>query len=111
MTKELTAFAAHEADNVATALEASATGGSVQVYGFRREAVTAGEDIPLYHKIALENIPFGANIVKYGVTVGRATRDIPVGSWVHIHCMESLYDARSSKLDPVSGTRKAGEAL
>ena len=42
-------------------------------------------------------------IVKYGVVIGRATKDIPMGSWVHLHVMRSNYDERSSHLNVNTG--------
>ena len=43
------------------------------------------------------------DILKYGVVIGRATADIPAGSWVHLHVMRSLYDERSGHLDVNTG--------
>ena len=42
-------------------------------------------------------------IVKYGVVIGRATKPIPAGSWVHLHVMRSNYDERSSHLNVHTG--------
>lgn len=47
--------------------------------------VTAQDDIPLYHKIALCDIKEDENIVKYGENIGRASMDIVKGSHVHTH--------------------------
>ena len=41
--------------------------------------------------------------MKYGVVIGCATKEIKMGQWVHLHNMKSLYDARSSSLDVVTG--------
>ena len=41
------------------------------------------ENIPEAHKVALNDIPAGAPIVRYGSVIGFAERDIPKGSWVH----------------------------
>ena len=41
--------------------------------------------IPAGHKVALRDIPAGAEIVKYGFPIGTATEDIPAGAWVHTH--------------------------
>jgi galactarate dehydratase len=40
------------------------------------------ESIPQSHKVALKGIPRGAPVVRYGVKIGDATRDIAQGSWV-----------------------------
>lgn len=37
------------------------------------------------HKIAIQDIPSGADIVKYGYPIGHATRDIAEGEQVHTH--------------------------
>ncbi|MCD6551832.1 UxaA family hydrolase [Thermotoga sp.] len=50
----------------------------------------AKEDIPLGHKIALRDIKEGEKIKEYGEIIGRATKDIPKGSHVHVHNIRSL---------------------
>lgn len=47
--------------------------------------LTVREDIPIFHKIALSGMVEGQDIVEYGQVIGRATADIPVGGYVHIH--------------------------
>src|SRR6266700_5364187 len=39
--------------------------------------------IPEAHKAALTTIPAGAPIIRYGLTIGYARTEIPIGSWVH----------------------------
>ena len=93
-------------DNVATAL-GSLEIGSVELRGDTSSSdILAKEQISMGHKIALKDIESGENIIKYGVVIGRATKDIKKGTWVHLHCMESLYDERSSSLDVVTGAPK-----
>ena len=72
----------------------------VQSIGYR----TA--EIPVGHKIARRNIARGEKIIKYGVPIGCAVRDIPAGTWVHLQNMRSLYDERSSHLDVNTGAPK-----
>lgn len=43
------------------------------------------EPVPLGHKVALRDIAAGEPLVKYGVVIGRATRDIKAGEHVHVH--------------------------
>jgi hypothetical protein len=45
-------------------------------------------------------------VIKYGVTIGLATRDIDAGEWVHLHNCRSLLDEGSSTLDLHTGIRK-----
>lgn len=103
MNMEQTAFQIHAQDNVATALSALRPG-DVQLLGDANEKrIFATEEIPSGHKIALRNIACGEKIIKYGVPIGCATKDIPAGTWVHLHVMRSLYDERSSHLDEHTG--------
>lgn len=53
-------------------------------------SVTAAEDIPYGHKMALCALAQGDTVVKYGEAVARCTADIPVGAWVHVHNVESI---------------------
>lgn len=90
-------------DNVATALT-EIQEGEVTVRGDSAEPVLlAVATIPVGHKIALRDIAEGEEIVKYSVVIGRATQPIPKGGWVHLHCMHSCYDERSSHLDVLTG--------
>ena len=43
------------------------------------------------HKFAVRAITAGERIVKYGAPIGRATRDIDAGEYVHTHNMTSDY--------------------
>ncbi|MBE6693736.1 MAG: altronate dehydratase [Ruminococcaceae bacterium] len=44
-----------------------------------------GERIPRGHKYALRPIACGEYVIKYGEIIGRATKDILEGEWVHTH--------------------------
>lgn len=103
MTHVQTAFVIDRRDNVATALEAL-TPGVVRLTGEPGQPeTTVTQEIPDGHKLALRDIAADEDIIKYGVVIGRATAPIPAGSWVHLHCMRSLVDERSSHLDVVTG--------
>ena len=71
------------ADNVIVALEPLAAGTVVSVPGAGE--VTATEDIPQGHKMAVRAIAAGDNVIKYGLPIGHVTRDVQVGSWLHTH--------------------------
>jgi len=77
-------------DNVATALCQLEKGDSVQagIEGYTVNAVIL-ENIPLGHKFALKDIQRGEAVVKYGETIGLATKQIRQGGHVHIHNVES----------------------
>jgi len=79
-------------DNVATAISAIAAGEEVKILSTKQEVVqrvTAKEALPLGHKIALTDIKKGAEIKKYGAVIGRASKEIAPGEYVHIHNVES----------------------
>ena len=42
-------------------------------------------DVPLGHKIALRDLAAGDQVIKYGISIGRATQDIREGEHVHVH--------------------------
>ncbi len=88
-------------DNVATLLDTG--GGTIEVAGQDGASVEAPQSIERGHKVALRAIGKGGEVVKFGVPIGRATGDIAVGEWVHLHNCESLVDERSQGLHPVSG--------
>ncbi len=97
------AFQIEPSDNVATALTAVPKGRFVLLGGGRERLFDAAEDIPQGHKVALCPVKKGEAVIKYGVPIGEATEDIIVGQWVHLHCMKSGYDERSSGLDIHTG--------
>ena len=82
----------YPADNVAVALRDMKAFETVQVDG---QYVTTLEDIPNGHKVALQDIPIGGEVVKYGNRIGFATADIAIGGYVHDHNMET--QANTSK--------------
>ena len=45
------------------------------------------EPIPQAHKIALVDIPAGGDIIRYGVTLGYAKKEIPAGAWINEHML------------------------
>lgn len=103
MDKGQRAFQINGQDNVATALDAVSPGAVILLGDTIVNQIAAVSEIVKGHKIALRDIGTGEDIVKYGVRIGRATKDIPAGSWVHLHNICSVYDSRSSHLDAVTG--------
>lgn len=97
-------------DNVAVALE-PLTAGTVVETGSQRAMLCA--DIPQGHKVALEDIPCGAPVVKYGYPIGHACADIARGQWVHTHNLatslngESVTESRIMPSGKGSGTSAA----
>jgi len=98
------AFCIHPDDNVATLLNDAPEQAIVQVLGSGRcREVTGKNSIQLGHKIALCDIADGEPIIKFGVTIGRATKKILAGQWVHLHNCTSLFDERSQTLELHTG--------
>ena len=85
------AIALSEKDNVATMIDKAEKGEDVEVViEGRRIIITAEDEIPFGHKIALKDIKEGERVIKYGEPIGRATRDIRKGEHVHIHNLKSM---------------------
>jgi galactarate dehydratase len=79
MTLDGRSIKVHSADNVAIIVnEAGLPAGSRLTSG-----LVLTEAIPEAHKVALVDIPAGAPVLRYGVTIGFAREDIFAGSWVH----------------------------
>ncbi len=47
--------------------------------------VTALDDIPIGHKVALSDIAEGDTIMKYGHDIGKAVAAIKLGGHMHVH--------------------------
>ena len=70
------------ADNVAVALQDLSKGAVV-------EGVTLSMDIPRGHKIVLQDLRAGENVVKYGFPIGHVTRDAAAGTMVDHSCIKT----------------------
>ena len=73
-------------DNVVTMIRQLNAGEAIEVDGVK---IKANQDIPVYHKIAIEEIKTGETVVKYGESIGTASCDILIGDWVHTQNLES----------------------
>jgi (2R)-sulfolactate sulfo-lyase subunit alpha len=51
--------------------------------------VQARGAIPLGHKIAIEPLEPGADVIEYGIRIGRAPDGLAVGDYVHTHNIKS----------------------
>ena len=47
--------------------------------------VTAKNDIPIGHKVALKDMAPGDTVVKYGIDMGRVVAPIKAGEHAHVH--------------------------
>lgn len=66
-------------DNVATVLDQGADLDRLQ------GGMEIAPGVPFGHKAALRPIGRGEPVIKYGVAIGHATRDIAPGEHVHVH--------------------------
>ena len=71
----------HSRDNVIIALKDFSVGDVIEVDGKR---VIVLNDIEKGHKIAIDEIPSGTDIIKYGYPIGHAIADIKLGEHVHV---------------------------
>lgn len=80
---EINALMMDVTDNVVTCVN-EVEAGEMVVYRKGDEICTikAEESIPYCHKIALVDIPKGAEIIKYGEILGETSEEIKMGHWV-----------------------------
>ena len=97
----------NQEDNVAVALLPIAKGETMTI---SQLLVTASEDIPQGHKMAIKPIKSGESVVKYGFPIGNAKEDIQAGQWVHVHNLKTgLGDLLTYHYEPVDGQLKQTE--
>lgn len=101
----------NENDKVVVALKTIPAGETitVDVQGEKRQ-ITALEEIPAGHKMAICDIPAGAEVIKYGYRIGNAKEDIRAGAWVHTHNLKTaLGDLLEYQYEPVEVEEKRTE--
>lgn len=96
----MSALRLHARDNVAVALASLSPGEDVAVDSLN---LTVREPIPMGHKIAIAPIAAGEDVVKYGYPIGRASRNILPGQWIHTHNLSTKLDAAQSAQAMVGG--------
>jgi altronate hydrolase len=83
------ALVLQKGDSVAVAVD-ELSPGPVEALGSAFGAcVEAMERVGPGHKISLHDIAAGGAVIKYGRSIGIATRDVAAGSWVHEHNLRS----------------------
>ena len=92
----------HAADDVAIVVN----DGGVPAGTVFEDGLTVREAVPQGHKVALADLPAGSAVRRYNVVIGRTTRDVPAGSWVHERLLQMPL-ARSLDGLPVSTVRPA----
>lgn len=84
------ALVINEKDMVAVALADLEPGTALTFEAMNGHHVVVRERIPFGHKVALVPIARGEHVIKYGASIGVATRDILPGEHVHIHNLQSI---------------------
>jgi len=86
-------------DNVVVALQTLPQGTVITLED--GATVTAVEEIPAGHKMAIKDIAEGSEVVKYGYRIGNAKEDIKIGAWIHTHNVKTaLGDLLEYTYDP-----------
>jgi len=85
----------HPNDNAAVALRDLEKGQKVTLSDDC--VVMLCEDINFGHKVAVKPIARGEQVLKYGLPIGSATRDIQAGEHVHVHNLKSDYVWREDR--------------
>lgn len=91
-SEALRALIVHSEDNVANLIGRGSTGQAVHCTVEGRsgtETVDLLDDLPANHKLARRDIDAGEPIVKYGLSIGTASRPIRRGEHVHAHNIDS----------------------
>ncbi len=74
----------HARDNVAVVANDGGLPAGTQL----PSGLTLRDKVPQAHKVALLDLAAGTEVIRYGVAIGRAARDIAAGSWVHERLLE-----------------------
>ncbi len=70
-------------DNVAIALEDIPQGGTIKLPDGTELPALA--DIGFGHKVLLNDVSKGDDIIKYGEVIAQVNQDVKQGGWIHVH--------------------------
>ncbi|MBM3451050.1 MAG: hypothetical protein FJX78_08770 [Armatimonadetes bacterium] len=87
------ALAHRQSDHVAVAVRDLSPGDAIIVRvleGGPDVTIAVRDLIPLGHKVALEDVPAGADVIEYGERIGRASGAIARGAHVHTHNVKTV---------------------
>ena len=70
----------HPSDNVVVAIQSLVAGSIIEIDG---RSIVLVSDIPAGHKVALQDLSAGDQIIKYGCPIGHACESIDSGAWVN----------------------------
>ena len=80
-----------KSDNVATCIAKVKKGETVELMfnGRNSKKLKARQNIPFAHKICIKPLKKGDQCLKYGLSIGSASKEIKLGDYIHIHNIES----------------------
>ncbi|MEL6208261.1 MAG: UxaA family hydrolase [Pseudomonadota bacterium] len=82
-----------EADNVGVVVVEGLTAGTDMLCCITHDnstfRLTANDDVPIGHKIALADLKSGDTAVKYGEDIGKMVGDVGKGGHVHTHNLKT----------------------
>ena len=78
--KQTTFLRINPADSVVVCLQPKKQGDIIEVDG---QQITVLQDTPAGHKILINDVRKGDNIIKYGYPIGHALEDLKAGQWVN----------------------------
>lgn len=76
-------------DNICVATTNLSRGDTIQISD---QSITMKDKVALGHKIATREILLGELVLKYGQVIGKTTRSVQAGQWVHSHNLASDHD-------------------
>lgn len=83
------ALVLNKTDNVATLIDSGKAGDACALQGEAQGTIKLLVDVPFGHKVCVKETAAGADVLKYGQVVGKASKPIRPGEHVHVHNVES----------------------
>jgi (2R)-sulfolactate sulfo-lyase subunit alpha len=83
-------FVLHDAHDTVAVVVVEGIKSGMQLSGWimddnKHISITARQDIPIGHKIALKDMAQGETVIKYGVDIGKVVAPIKAGEHAHVH--------------------------
>ena len=83
-------FVLHDANDSVAVVVVEGVKAGMELSGWimdedRTTRVTAKQDIPIGHKVALRDMAVGDTVVKYGIDMGKVVAPIRAGEHAHVH--------------------------
>jgi galactarate dehydratase len=94
----------HPSDNVAIV----ANDGGLPVGTVLSNGLVLKDKVPQGHKLALVDLAADAPVLRYGIPIGYAVKDIPAGSWVHERLLH-MPEARELDNLPIATIKPAAQ--